>query len=84
MDWVYFPQPSPAQPPAQPSPAQPSPAQPSPSPAPAQPSPAQPSPAQPQQNLMQSFLVLQIVTYIIHQISLLSEINKHWQKVATQ
>ncbi|HFP3483112.1 TPA: hypothetical protein ACHGBL_002667 [Escherichia coli] len=57
--------------PAQPSPAQPSPAQPS----PAQPSPAQPSPA----NVA---FYLQIVTYIVHQISSLSGINKHWQRLS--
>ncbi|ECO6742939.1 hypothetical protein FXH31_10175 [Salmonella enterica] len=49
---------------------QPSPAQPS----PAQPSPAQASPAQP--------VNLQIVTYFVHQISLLSAINKHWQRLS--
>ncbi|EOA0898527.1 TPA: hypothetical protein ACHGA6_003206 [Escherichia coli] len=53
------------------SPAQPSPAQPS----PAQPSPAQPSPA----NVA---FYLQIVTYIVHQISSLSGINKHWQRLS--
>ncbi|MCN7900594.1 hypothetical protein MLY41_01030, partial [Escherichia coli] len=55
-----------------------SPAQPS----PAQPSPAQPSPAQPSPNKPNAVFSLQIVTYIIRQISLLSEINKHWQRLS--
>ncbi|ECJ1444589.1 hypothetical protein FNF96_20275 [Salmonella enterica] len=53
---------------------QPSPAQPS----PAQPSPAQPSPAQSNStNPPNAALYLQIVTYIVHQISSLSGINKN-------
>ena len=42
----------------------------------------QPSPAQPSPNKPNAVFSLQIVTYIIRQISLLSEINKHWQRLS--